>query len=301
MIHPRHPTLTLALMTALDTLANSGELMRNFGEEQMIREIYPWIKFLTQHEDQMVGMSDWVFKTLAEKPATFAEMDNDIVEIFTEGIGAMLPGVVPPEHIEILRGYAEKFLAIPESELPEQVRRQRGDVERLLTRYWATPQSKAERLAALKAGTLSTDAALELIAQLDESALSGVDITSFVESAVVAGNWRVIQTLGRHRASLDLVRLDRALTDSLENGKQIHGFFIRQYFEQTGRKTWGEIQSFFDTALAGRNETGRQSAAMALSNLPASLRPPPDYVADAIARYDLGPHETSLKAQFGLK
>ena len=291
----------LALLQALHEMTQNKDLLRSLGEEQMVRELYPWIRFLVEHERETVGMAEWVFKSLAERPSTFAEIDDDVLEIFTEGLGALLPGAVSPEHLDVLRGYAEKFLAIPEDQLPERMRRHRRDVERLLQRFWATPASQAEQIERLRAGTLAPDVALELLARVPSAEISGADVTSVVESAIGRADWRLSSVVARHRSLLDFARLDRALADAFASGKNVQPFFVRQYFEASGRKAWSEVQSFFDTALSGTAEKGRHAAAMALYHLPEELQPPATYVADVLARYDLGAIASALRTRHGLK
>jgi hypothetical protein len=110
----------LELFRILDQVAQDKELQQRLfrNEEAMIRHLYPWVKFLVNNDQKVVGMMETLYRTAAETPEWFEGTDNDTLEPFTEGLAILLPSAVSEETLDRFRGHVQKILERPKESLP---------------------------------------------------------------------------------------------------------------------------------------------------------------------------------------
>jgi hypothetical protein len=299
----RGPDGYRALLLALGSVQEKEKELKRFfqDEAQASKLIYPWVKFLVDRDEKVLDLTEYVYKTMAEQPAVFEGMDDNPLEVFTEGVAFILPGAVPPERMNRFRAYAQKILDTPKESQPKAIQGNRRDIERALSRIWSVPLSDEEAMAKLKQGGLDPGQAMTLLKSLKPEQLAGIDVTALLMPVVATGNYDVIRALrSMPKVPLDLPRLDSSVMQGMAQGA-IASYFLPQYFDVTGREEWTQIQSFFDSALAGSEES-RKQAAYALSRLNSKMRPDKAYVEDVLRRYDLDDNTKSrLKRAYGLK
>lgn len=275
-----------------------------FGDEATAtRHLYPWIRFLVDREKPVVDMSEHLFRRMAEKPESFANVpSNNVLEPFSEGVGVLLPGIVDDARLATFRAYAEKILATPADQQPPALRGTRNDIERLLARFWAAPVSAEDALAKLKAGGVPTRDIARLVRAVPKDALASIDLTALVEPLLREGNQETFSVL-RFMPSdqLDAARCDTALLAGLEAGKVQH-YFLANTLQQLGRRQWSDVRNVFDRAFAG-SDTARAAAADALTHyMSGNLRPDKAYVEDVISRGVLTDRAAaSLRGAYGIK
>jgi hypothetical protein len=291
-----------AIMAAIGQVWEDRETMQQlFGDEtQAIRELYPWLRFLVQRETDMVGLTDYVFRTMADAPNDFADLpDDDILEIFTEGIGALLPGAVDEETMNIFRAYAEKIMATPENEQPQVVRQNRKRIERLLASFWAAPVDPEEAFAKLKSGDVLPGEIPRLLAMVPPERRSELDLAALVLPLLKEGKHEAFSVLQSARdAGIDSWRTDQAVIEGMSSGK-VRAWFLQSYFQSVGHREWSDVRAFFDRALAA-DEKARGLAVQALSRyLQPNLRPDRAYVEDLLTRYEFDERTVAtLKATY---
>jgi hypothetical protein len=294
-----------AILQALDGLFKEKEKMQAlFSDEAAAsRQLYPWVKLLVNHDAQVIDLTEYVFKSMAENPAAFADMSEPKqLEIFTEGLGFLMPGAVPDERLARMRGYAEKILATPESEQSKAIRGNRSDIERLLARFWATPITPEEALEKLKAGDVAPRDLVKYLRMVPREAAAMLDVTALVLPHVRQGSYEVIRWLGSPPFDrVDFSRVDHAMIESLEAGKSDVSQFAT-YSRSSGRKQWTELRPLFDRALGG-GERSVTTALQVLASgmLPSNLRPDKPYVESLLTRTDVSEAtRNQLRTQYGL-
>lgn len=276
-----------AILEALGEIWQNREMVEGLfaDEATATRFLYPWVKYLVEHEDHVLDFSEHLYKTMAENPGALARVpDDDVLEIFTEGVAILLPGAVPEERLARFREYGRKILETPETDQPQAVRQNRQEIERALAQFWAAPLTVEEALAKLRSGEVPPRELRRLLRLVPADALQGIDLTALLLPAISQGHndvLRVLQQLPKDR--LDLGRLDAAVEEAAAS-RSIHGWFLSSYLQSTGRTKWMEIRPFMDRII-GRGEGAAVVAVQALAQfLPQGSRPEKEYMADLLAR-----------------
>jgi len=295
----------VAIMDAIADIWTNREMMEKlFGDEtQAVRELYPWIKFLVHHEEEVVGLSDYVFRTMAEDPMAFEKLpDDDILEMFTEGVAIILPGVIDEERLSVFRGYARQILETPKNEQPKAVSGNRNEIERLLARFWAAPIDPMEALAQLKAGTVPVEQISRMLQLVPPEMLGELDVTALIVPLLKSGDRNVLRVLrGNPNLRIEVWKTDQAVGEGLATGK-VTAWFLQSYFAAVGHKKWTDVRPFFDRALAAGGKS-LAAAVQALSgHLRNDLKPDKAYIEDVLSRFRIDEGmATRLKAVYGIE
>jgi hypothetical protein len=291
------------LLRALAAIPEQEKTLERFfrDEATAFRELYPWVKFLVEREEQVLDVTEFVFRTMAEEPSFFEGMDDNPFEVFTEGVAVLLPGAVPPERLERFRAHARKILAQPRDSYPDPIKDNWSDIKRALTRYWSEPVSTDEALEKLRAGGLDGGQALKLLSTLTPEQLRGIDVTALLAPALATGQYDAIRALrSLPPVPLDLNRLDATVLGAMQGGTA-NGWFARSYLEATRRNEWAKVRPFVESALAS-NEKARDAAVDTIIRLPGSMRPSKDEVRDLLARYEIPEARARrLKGSYGIE
>ena len=273
----------LELLRELDRIMQNPEYQKLFDEEAAMQLIYPWLKFAVEREDQVVGMTETIYKTAAEQPAWFEGLDNNTLEVFTEGVAAVLPGAIGEDQLERFRGYVGKILAMPEESLPKALERNTGDFRRNL-KYWAGPVATEDALKQLMDPNVSDSVKLQLLKRLDPNEARGVDVVGILAQALKQDSYTALRVAGRYPLSGgDIVALDRAVLQGAKKGN-VNAWSLRPYLEVTNRKKWDAARPFIEDGLRS-GEKAANVFAQALAWLPE--RPPKEFVQGVLETYDL--------------
>ncbi|MDJ0522408.1 MAG: hypothetical protein QNJ90_10100 [Planctomycetota bacterium] len=240
-------------------------------EDQAVRYMYPLIRFALNHDAQIVDMTETIFKTMAENPQRFRELDDDPLEMFTEGVAVMLPGMVDAKRLERFRGYAVAMLETPEDSQPRSVQRQRRDIQRAME-SWAPPVSTEEALQRLRDGNLKPEEAASLLRRLGPEDVRGLDLDALVGPLLERDGWRVMTLISRLRPDPgSMAKLDARFLRAATSGSQ-HPQMVRTWLHWTGRRSWDKSRDFIEAGLqAGTVKTNGHFLMAAMG-----MRPPPD-------------------------
>ncbi|MHC4934202.1 MAG: hypothetical protein ACYTGV_18675, partial [Planctomycetota bacterium] len=175
----------LELLRILDQVAQDKELQQRLfrNEEELIRHLYPWVKFLVNNDQKVVGMMETLYRTAAETPEWFEGMDDNTLEPFTEGLAILLPSAVSEETLDRFRGYVNRILERPKDSLPKALRGNSGEFKRNL-KYWAPPLKGEELVQRLLDPNVSAVEKLELIQRVDPKDVAGVDVVGLLADAL---------------------------------------------------------------------------------------------------------------------
>ena len=273
----------LELLREFDRIAQNPDYQNLFDETAATRLIYPWLKFVMDHEEQVVAMTETIYKTAAEEPGWFEGLDNDTLEVFTEGVAIVLPGAIGEDQLERFRGYAGKILAMPEDSLPKALKRNTGDIRRNL-KYWAGPVAVEDALKQLMDPNVSNAVKLDLLKRIDPNEARGVDVVGILTPHLKQGSYDAFRVVGRLPLSGgDIVALDRVVFQGAKNGK-VSGLHLRTYLGATNRKQWDAARPFVEDGLR-LGESATNIFAMALAWLPE--RPPKTFVQGVLETYQL--------------
>ncbi len=275
----------LDLLLFLDEhVANSEALERFFHrEEDAVRYIVPWVEFLVNRKGPVLDVVESVFETMAERPETFAEIDKDTLEIFTEGAAVVLPGAVDEERLAKFRGYARAILDTPEGSLPEPVEKQRRRIQRALA-LWSPRLTPEDAVARLKSGELKGPEAVQALRQLSPEQLQGLDLGTILAPVVAGGDYRALQAmrdLPLQPRDVDL--LDGKMLEAAATGK-VRDWTVVQYLSSTKRHRWPQQQPFIEEGL-GRGGQPAETCARALGRFGGHV--PKDYVRWVLERHEL--------------
>lgn len=292
------PEGQLELLRELDRIAQSPDLQKLFDEAAATQLIYPWLKFLVEREDQVVAMTETIYKTAAEDPAWFEGLDKNTLEVFTEAVAIVLPGAVGEDQIERFRGYVGKILAMPEDSLPEALKRNTSELRRNL-KYWAGPVAVEDALKQLMDPNVSNAVKLDLLKRVDPNEVRGVDVVGIIVQALERDSYDAMRVVARFPLSGgDIVALDRAVLQGAKNGK-MHGWSLRCYLDATNRRKWDAARPFIEDGLR-LGATAANVFAQVLAWLPE--RPPDAFVVGVLETYELEEGtKTYLKQQFKLE
>jgi hypothetical protein len=254
------------------------------SEEEAVRLLYPVLRFAVLHDQQVADLLETTLETMAERPSFFAEMEDDTLELFTEGIGMAMPGVVDEARLARMRAHAVKVLEAPEAGQPRAIQRNRRRLEGLL-RAWVPPLAPEEALARLRAGDVQGEEVLALLRRVPPELRGGLDLEPLLGPLVETGSWRALRELERLEIDASTrAALDRRVTDAARLGRA-DGHAVGSYLRATGRDTFAKALPFLD---AGLTAGGRAPDAMAL----AAMRMPggpesQEWLRGVRERYDL--------------
>ncbi|MHC4341593.1 MAG: hypothetical protein ACYSX0_15455 [Planctomycetota bacterium] len=289
----------LELYRILDQVAQDNELQQRLfrNEEEMIRHLYPWVKFLVDNDQKVVGMLETLYRTAAETPEWFEGTDNDTLEPFTEGLAILLPSAVSEETLERFRGHVQRILERPKESLPKALQRNVRDFQRNL-KYWAPPLAGEDLVMRLLDPNVSAVEKLELVQRVDPKDLAGIDVVGFLAEALRGGNRQAVWALRNVPVSgADIARLDSAVLDGAAAGG-LDAWNLSYYVRQTNRRTWDAARPFIESGLQ-RGGNATNAFAQCLAYL--QEKPSADYVQRVVDAYNLDQATVStLKTQFKL-
>ena len=270
------------LFREIDRLMQDRELRKLARrEEDFAPFAYPWIKFAVDRDRKLIAMMETLYKTAADEPQWFAELDDDSFEMFTEGLAFLVPSAAP-DRMETLRGHAERFLKHPVESLPKALQRNRRDIERNLE-WWAPAVDPEEARAALMAGTLDTATALRYLDRLDREALRGLPVTRYLRDGLTKGSSQAMRLLRKAELSAaDVADLDTAFLEGVRNGR-MNAWHFANFAQGTGRKEWADLEPLMENLL--RIEGKADEIAMSLNWL--RPRPPRDFVVRLLSAHTL--------------
>jgi|GEM_PF-3376595 len=278
----RGPEGHLAILNAIDEHLVKGKGMRQIfaSEEDLVRFVYPLLKFAVTHEDQVVDLLATTFRTMAESPQTLADLDDKTLEMFTEGFGLVLPAAVPPARLGTFSGWVTKVLATPQGSLPTAIERNRDELGHLLT-MWAPPLTVEQAVEALaEVETMPAERIAALVRRLPPEALARVDVARVVGPLLDQGNHVAIRLLQVLEPSAgDLVALDRRQIAALNADNGLHA---PAYLAATGRPSFEAARAFYN-AWGAASDMSAERYAYALLH----ARAPASYLRDVVARVKL--------------
>jgi len=271
------------------------ELVRD--ERQLMPLLYPWVRFGFENEAKVIEMMETLYRTAAEEPQWYQGLDDDPLEMFTEGLAIMLPGMVSEEQLAVFRGHAEAILKMDKESLPKALQRNYRDFQRNIE-YWVGPQSPEEMLAQLDDPNVPDATKMQLLRRIPADQLRGYDVAGLVARQLETGNMSALSALRRLKlGGSDLVLLDRAFMAGF--GDKNQWWAARQYLDSTGRSTWAQMKPFIEDGLRRGGQT-MVNFARVLTYL--RDKPSADYVQGMIASYDLPDDVVAqLKSAYQLK
>lgn len=253
------------------------------GDEQMMRFMYPVLRFAMNREDQVADLTETVFKTMAEEPKRFERLDDGVLELFTEGVAPMLPGIVGAKRMERFRGYAREILRSDLAAQPSAVQRQRRDVQKALE-SWAPRMTKEEAFQRLQRGDVSPEEATSMLRRLDPEDIARLDVERLLGPLLEKDPWSVISVLGRSKLDASMIdRLDARVIQAVVAGR-LKQAVVHYWLRYTGRQAFADAKPFLERGLQA---AGKDSAGTFLLTGMAS-RPPADdaWVAWAEERFE---------------
>lgn len=293
------PEGQMELLRKTDALMQESavrSLMRD--EREGMRLLYPWIRFLVDRESQVLSMTETIYRKAANEPALFEGLDDDTLEVFTEGVAMLLPSAVDAETLDRCRKYAEQILAMPKETLPEALQKNFGELRRNLE-YWAAPLTGEALRARVTDPAVPFDQRIQLLSRAREEDIEGVDLVGLLERPLAEGNRSVVRYLSRIPLSAsDAAALDRSLFLGVETGR-IRSWEIRSYLSATHRNDWAQAQALIEEGL---RRGGASTNAFAQALLWVNPPPPKSYVESLLASYDLDDGVAKgLRGRFGIK
>jgi len=280
------------------------KLVRDKAVREMFRDenramplLYPWVRFLVDHDRQVVAMTETLYKTAAEDPQWFDGLDNHSFQAFTEGLAILLPGAVDEEQLARFRAYAEKIVSMPKESLPDAIRKNQDEIQRNLE-WWSKPLAPEQLLQALNDPSLPLATKVSLLRHADPAALRGVDVTSIASEALREGNPYAMQIVARFHESISVALADAAFVDGVASGKT-NWYQIASYASVTQRSTWDTLRPFLETGLA---RGGKATEAFAQSLLYFRKQAPQEFVSTVLTAYPIADEtKTQLKKVYGIE
>lgn len=256
------------------------------SEEQAARFHYPLLRFALSHDVELTALTETVYRTMAEEPQRLAEIDDQLLEIFAETLGYLLPGMVGTKRLERLEGYARSVLATPPGEQPQSVRRLRRDVQRVLD-SWAPPLTPQEALARLHEGAATAEEIASLLQRVTPEMTRSLDLDALIGPLLERDGFRVLGLLVRLRPEpAVLAKLDQRVVDGVLKTGGTQGF-IPYYLRFTGRDTWAKGRDFIEGAL--QQADAEAAGVFAVAALGVGEGPPEDWLRWALERYSFPP------------
>ena len=272
------------LLKTMDALMRDRALREMLRDEsRLVPLAYPWVKFLVDRDRYVVAMTETIYKTAAEDPQWFAELDDDTLEPFTEGIAVILSGAADEKTMARFREYAEAILAHPPDTLPESLKKNLRDIQQAL-QFWAPPVAPEDMLRQLADPTVSQAIKLGLLGRVDPSTLRGVDVAGILAPAIQAGNHDAMRLVRRFPLGAgELVALDRAFIEGAAGGT-LHPWTIHQYMRDTKRETWALEEPFLREGL---RRGGKAVEVFAQGMLWLPEQAPKSFAREVLANYTL--------------
>ena len=210
------------------------------------RQLYPWLRFMMEHDAEITEMTETVFATMASDPQRFADLEPDTLEIFTEGMALFLPGAAPEETLDRMRTYAETIVEMHPDTIPHSIQAQQGDIERSLE-AWAPPIPREELLQRLSSGLETSRESTRLLRRMNAEQVAGLDPLDVFGKQLDRGDLGAAHYL--HLFQLDPNTV-AALDDRLlfGSGAELVPNAIFTYLEQTGRARPDQQEDFWERA-----------------------------------------------------
>jgi len=286
------------LFREFDKLLQDRQLRQMFRDEsQVMPFVYPWVRFLVEHDRQVVAMMETLYRTAAEEPQWFEGLDDNSFEVFTEGLALLLPGATSEEQLARFRSYAEKIVAMDPQSLPGALQKNLRDIQRDLE-WWAPPLTPEEVVQVLGDPARPLATKIAILRRASPDSLGGVDVTPIVVEAFREKNRYATSVLLRFRQSVSMPTVDAAFLDAAAEG-EIHWAQIRSYTDATGRTEWATLRPFLDTGFA---RGGKATDAFAQSLMYYGQLVPKEYVTTVVTTYPLSDQvRESLKKRYGLE
>lgn len=266
----------LALLDTLNATFAQKEgaqaLQRLVGsEEALARYLYPLIRFAMNHDAQVADMTETVFKTMASEPARLEGVDDDMLQMFTEGVSFMLPGMVGEDRLETFRTHARAILETPKEDQPLSVQRERRHIQRALE-SWAPALSTEEALERLNDDGTSPEEALSLLRKLGPEQVGDLDLDALLGPLLQTDGYRVVSMIGRLKPDgATMSKLDQRLIQGVLNGSAPQNL-VQYYLRYTGRHEFDRARTFLESGL--QQATPEATGIFVMSAL--GLRPGPD-------------------------
>ena len=292
-----HKELYKSLVKLMDRDGKLQSMVSN--EEQALPLAYPTLRFVIDRDVQVVDMLETLLLTGAEQPAFFeGEEQDDVLEMFVEGLGPLLPGAIGPERLERLRGYTKVILAQPEASQPKALRGIRSDLERVLA-SWMPPLSSAEALARIKQGDVKGRELLSLLRRVDPKDRAQLDMPALLGVLLEEGDTRAMQELGgMDLQASDIAALDERLFDGVVK-QRVSDWQMARWLTVTKRGGWPAAQAFVERGMR-RGLPVSDAAALLLRQL--TPQPRPAEVDQLLRSYSVSERIAgSVRAQFSLK
>jgi len=273
------------LLLQIHALAESGALDRFEDQidddKQAARLVYPWIRFLVDHDAQAVDMLETILKNAIENPAFFDGMSDDVVEPFLEVFGWLLPGAVSPERLAQFREYAAAIVARGPDRLPAAIGDRLSNIGDLLD-HWSPDLEPQDAIALLSDPKTPQPEKIRAMKALSREELRGFDVAGILAPSIRDGDGRALEFLQEYEATAsDLVVLDRAFLEGADHNTWSR-WAIEVYLESTGRDDWDKAKSFVLDGLRRGGESVKNFAGALVV-----LGAPKEFIRDVIANYPL--------------
>lgn len=253
------------------------------SEEEAARFLYPVIKFAMDHHVQVADMMETIYKTAAEDPARFEDFDDDTLEMFTEGIAYVMPGMVGPDRLARLSKHAEAILAQDAEKQPHALQRNRRDIEQAL-RAWKPPMSPEDALAKLQSGTVSPEEIAHLIRRVPKEMLHQLDVDALIGPALEANPIQVLGLLRRLQPKGAVCdQLDRRVIRGMLKDRT-HPQFLNLYLRYTERATWAQARPFLESGL---QQTTSPKGAGLFAEAALGMEPDKEWLGWVLETYEL--------------
>ena len=261
----------LALLRLLGTMGTKefkekmGPLFEQEGR-RAVKHLYPMIKYAVEHDQEVAALTETFFEVAAENPEFFEGLDDDPFEIFTEGIGMLMPAVTSQARIDRMRGYAMAILQRPKDQLPKALERNRRDIERLVA-IWAPPLSVDDALAKLKSGEVNPEELMLLLPQIPKEAWAVIDVAPLVGPMLVKSDWNAVQILRRIPAISPgtVASLDNQIFAGLGEGKTIQPWILQRYLQVTKGSEFDDVKPFLERGLTLNRAAGDATARLLMN------------------------------------
>jgi hypothetical protein len=290
----------MELYKTLDRLVRDKTLERVFDDRtDGPRAVYPLVRFLVERDAQVVDMFENVLKTAVDEPSFFEGTDDDTLEVVTEGLGPILPGMVSEERMERLRGHVKAVLAQPDDRQPKALRGNRGELQGLLEQ-WVPALPSAEAVLRLRSGQVTGREAVALLRRVSPEDRTSLDLDKILAPMLDEGDLGGLTPAVFH--GLDgrtLSGLDTRLIDTASRTGRLNDWQFRQWLSLTGRMGWEGARPFLEQAL---RQGGAPADAAALTLLSLQPRPAADVVEPLLRSYTINPKIVqSVRASYGIK
>jgi hypothetical protein len=288
------------LYRTLDTLLKGKVLDQVFGDpSDGPRAIYPLARFLVERDAQVVEFAENVLRAAVDDPLFFEGTEGKTLEVLTEGVGPILPGMVSDERLERMRGHVKAVLAQPADRQPKAVQDNRDGLQKLLEQ-WVPLLPSAEAAARLKTGTVTGREALGLLKRVRPEDRASLDLDRLLGPMLDEGDLgglTVAVMAGADARALS--SLDTRLIDASSRSGRLGEWHFGQWLIATGRPGWEAARGFLEQAL---RMGGSTADAAALALLALAPRPPAETVDSLLRSYTVNARVAqNVRASFGIR